>query len=623
MARGPRRLHHGRLIMDATARALVTAAMDASAYTAGAQQVEQANRRIAGSGDQVAASQEKVVETTDRGARAAERLQRSLDDTFRSQQQYESALRRIATAQEGGYIGAARAAELQQLAAQRYLGAGTAVAAANDNAGNSTRRLGQIMGQAGFQIQDFASQVSAGQSALVALSQQGSQMLGVFGTGGAIAGAILTVGILVYQLMAGRTATDELAEAQKRLETATGAANDLFETQIERVQRLERAARSAVIQTSELAASSLRQQQAGRAERLAQLEPTMDQVRQAQAVAGTDTYLPENIRRRAAEYFRLQEEMRRTAEELERLDRRMENARTGAPTGRQLDEGRSGGTKPGNASGGGRAERPAPETATAVARAYDDASRALDAYNQRQNLTNAGLDRASGLLQAYERDIGVLEAALANQVITEAEFGEAVESATVALGRQINELEQRGRSADQMGRELGMTFSSAFEDAILKGKEFSAVLQSLAQDIARIIVRQTITAPLASAIGGAVNSFAGSLFGTPAPAGGGNPSIPFGGPRAGGGPVQPGRVYEVGELGPELFVPETRGTIMPTGTYGGITFAPSYHVDARGADESMLPRIRAEMVAISRAANAELLDLINRGGAAAKTVGRR
>lgn len=40
-------------------------------------------------------------------------------------------------------------------------------------------------------------------------------------------------------------------------------------------------------------------------------------------------------------------------------------------------------------------------------------------------------------------------------------------------------------------------------------------------------------------------------------------SVPFGGFRANGGPVQPGRAYVVGERGPELMVPQVPGTIVP------------------------------------------------------------
>jgi hypothetical protein len=43
--------------------------------------------------------------------------------------------------------------------------------------------------QAGYQVGDFIVQIQSGQNALVALGQQGSQLAGIFGTGGAVAGA--------------------------------------------------------------------------------------------------------------------------------------------------------------------------------------------------------------------------------------------------------------------------------------------------------------------------------------------------------------------------------------------------------------------------------------------------
>lgn len=72
--------------------------------------------------------------------------------------------------------------------------------------------FGVVMQQAGYQMQDFAVQVAGGQNALVALSQQGSQMLGVFGVGGAIAGAALAVGILGYRLFSSSEAAKKLNE---------------------------------------------------------------------------------------------------------------------------------------------------------------------------------------------------------------------------------------------------------------------------------------------------------------------------------------------------------------------------------------------------------------------------
>ncbi|HCQ8741819.1 TPA: hypothetical protein ACM8FT_002159 [Escherichia coli O103:H2] len=59
--------------------------------------------------------------------------------------------------------------------------------------------------QAGYQIQDFVVQVQSGQSALIALSQQGSQLLSAFGGWGIALGAALTVGVSLFKALSGET----------------------------------------------------------------------------------------------------------------------------------------------------------------------------------------------------------------------------------------------------------------------------------------------------------------------------------------------------------------------------------------------------------------------------------
>lgn len=59
--------------------------------------------------------------------------------------------------------------------------------------------------QAGYQIQDFVVQVQSGQSALIALSQQGSQLLSAFGGWGIALGAALTVGVSLFKALTGET----------------------------------------------------------------------------------------------------------------------------------------------------------------------------------------------------------------------------------------------------------------------------------------------------------------------------------------------------------------------------------------------------------------------------------
>lgn len=177
-----------------------------------------------------------------------ERVQRQLDSAYAAQQRYGQAQSIINAAVERGRVTQERANQLLQLAQQRYQQTGQAAqqfAVANDNAARSGRGFGGVMGQAGFQIQDFAVQVQSGTSALTALSQQGSQLLGAFGTGGAIAGAVLTVGLLAAQLFTGGDAAKAFNDALDRTRTLYDALNDAAERraegqerEIQRVQRL-------------------------------------------------------------------------------------------------------------------------------------------------------------------------------------------------------------------------------------------------------------------------------------------------------------------------------------------------------------------------------------------------
>lgn len=58
----------------------------------------------------------------------------------------------------------------------------------------------------------------------------------------------------------------------------------------------------------------------------------------------------------------------------------------------------------------------------------------------------------------------------------------------------------KAAKARSMAEELGLTFTSAFEDAVVGGEKFRDVLAAISDDILRMMVRKTATEPLMSAI---------------------------------------------------------------------------------------------------------------------------
>jgi hypothetical protein len=66
----------------------------------------------------------------------------------------------------------------------------------------------------------------------------------------------------------------------------------------------------------------------------------------------------------------------------------------------------------------------------------------------------------------------------------------------------------------------------------------------------------------------------------------------FGGGRAMGGPVNAGTSYMVGERGPELFMPNSSGTIIPNNRLGGqgttINLTVNGAIDAEGTARTII-----------------------------------
>jgi hypothetical protein len=196
----------------------------------------------------------------------------------------------------------------------------------------------------------------------------------------------------------------------------------------------------------------------------------------------------------------------------------------------------------------------------------DLAATALARYNDQRERLNALLRATpSAELEQQRQDMLLLAEALERGAISQEQF---MEAAQARLGNLPKELEKAKSLAD----ELGLSFTSAFEDAVVGGKRASEVFKALEQDILRIITRKMVTEPL----GNALTSMLGNAFGAGGGGGGGSGNFLasvgkfFAGFFADGGTIAAGKWGIVGEQGPELAFGGAGGkTIVPMRAVGG------------------------------------------------------
>jgi len=150
----------------------------------------------------------------------------------------------------------------------------------------------------------------------------------------------------------------------------------------------------------------------------------------------------------------------------------------------------------------------------------------------------------------------------------------------VTIAKSVQNILDEMNAADQImanfAQSAAQNIQSAFAEFLfdpfkggLKGM-LSSFLDVTRRMLAELAAQQILGAIFGSFTGGTgfMASFAKAITG-----------------RASGGPVSKNTPYIVGERGPELFVPGSSGGIVPNNAMmgGGMTVAPVYNIDARGA----------------------------------------
>lgn len=153
------------------------------------------------------------------------------------------------------------------------------------------------------------------------------------------------------------------------------------------------------------------------------------------------------------------------------------------------------------------------------------------------------------------------------------------------------------------------SLTDALTSAISGAKSFGDAMKDMAKSVIdsliKMMVQYWIVQPLFNAIGGAL--------GMPTTAATG---------KAIGGSVQNGQPYMVGERGPEMFVPNQSGSIVPNGSLGGgggVTVNQTINVST-GVQQTVRAEIATLMPQIANAAKGAVADARQRGGGFSKSL---
>jgi tape measure domain-containing protein len=213
----------------------------------------------------------------------------------------------------------------------------------------------------------------------------------------------------------------------------------------------------------------------------------------------------------------------------------------------------------------------------------------------------AGLKTESELLNE--------EMALFNKILADPEVMKALDltkeqitEITTQIRKELKEIDEGGDGAggsldvlNQVVQESVNAFSTDFVNALMSGQD---ALDSF-KDFSRNLVSQIISTFMQL---GVINKILNNIFGTDLPTGSFS-ADGFRLDKAGGGTVQRNTAFMVGERGPEIFVPNTGGTIMnnmntknalggqSVNIYQNVNFSTGIVPTVRAEVMSMLPQI--------------------------------
>ena len=187
-----------------------------------------------------------------------------------------------------------------------------------------------------------------------------------------------------------------------------------------------------------------------------------------------------------------------------------------------------------------------------------------------------------------------------------------------SMQENIQNLTKQGLDGMTDSLAAGITGAANFADAM------KAMAKSVVDSLIKMLIQKYIVDAAFGAITGFIsNTQAGINSSAGYSAGMGDPFASNFGGKAIGGSVQNGQPYMVGERGPEMFVPNSQGSIVPNnrmGGGGGVVVNQTINVTT-GVQQTVRAEIASLMPQIANAAKGAVADAKMRGGNYSKMLG--
>lgn len=427
--------------------------------------------------------------------------------------------------------------------------------------------------QTGYQVGDFAVQVGGGTSVLQAFGQQGSQLFGIFGAGGAILGAgIAIVAALGNAYLKSTDMVKDFSEEIDELTTATKTYTDLVKGERTTLQDLGRDYFEVTEEVKALHASKIALAEFNLKE---QLNQTINALRGEFDAFGQVARAQERVNKitnkSSVEYKRLQRQLRLSKTNAFEL---------GESLGLQREQ-------------------------TEALISKFEALSTIDAFGEPLKAATLLTEIADMLIPLMDgADLATLKTVGSIQLMAE-QFLKVKANADIVKTEIPNTFGLIKKDTDRLSQGIANSFGQSFKSVIQGTASVKDAFKNMAAAIISQLIDVLIIQRLVGTVGaggkGTGTGLAGFLSGTG---------------KAIGGSVQSGSTYMVGERGPEMFIPNSSGTIVPNNKMGGgagVVVNQTINVST-GVAQTVRTEIATLMPQIAEASKAAVLDAKQRGG---------